>query len=87
MVTYYHRFVAHLAELATPLYQLLKQDQPFKWEKEQQQAWESIKAALVETPILGFYDPAKETILACDASPQARALGAVLSQVQQDGTE
>ena len=53
--------------------------------KEQQQAWESIKAALVERSILGFYDPAKETILACDASP--KALGAVLTQVQQDGTE
>ena len=33
---------------------------------------------------MAFYDPAKETTLTVDASPVG--LGAILSQIQEDGT-
>ena len=50
-----------------------------------QQAFRKIKQDLSTTPILALYDPELTTTVAADAS--FYGLGAVLTQLQSDGTE
>ena len=69
LITYYHKFVPNLAITASPLYELLKIDQPWKWEASQQQAWETLKHTLTNAPVLDYFDAYKQTVLSCDASP------------------
>ncbi|CAB0040813.1 unnamed protein product [Trichogramma brassicae] len=53
------------------------------WADEQQQAFEALKTALTEAPVLARPDFARPFIVQCDAS--ALAIGGVLSQVFDDG--
>ena len=62
----------------------LKNDREWIWDHPQQKAFESIKSILSSTETLSLYDPKKPTIVAADAS--AVGLGAVLMQVQEDGS-
>ena len=55
----------------------------FKWMPEHQQAFDTLKEALVTAPVLGYPDFNREFMLEMDVSLQG--LGAVLSQ--QDDTE
>ena len=73
LITYYHKFVPNLAITASPLYELLKIDQPWKWEASQQQAWETLKHTLTDAPVLDYFDAHKQTVLSRDASPQGLA--------------
>ena len=57
----------------------------FEWKEEQQQAFAQLKKELVSTRVLAHFDPRLETIVTTDAS--AVAIGAVLSQLQEDGEE
>jgi len=56
----------------------------WRWTQEEQQAFDHLKARLVEAPILAYPNPTKQYILDTDASDHS--MGAVLSQVQ-GGTE
>lgn len=47
------------AELAAPLYLLTKSNRPFKWGKEEHEAFDSIKQALLSRPALGLPDVTK----------------------------
>ena len=57
----------------------------WKWSKAEQQAFQDSKKLLVSLKVLVHYDPEKELILACDASPHG--VGAVLSYRMPDGSE
>ncbi|XP_045855713.1 protein NYNRIN-like [Meles meles] len=46
-------------EIAAPLYPLTKQDTPFVWTEQQQQAFDHIKQALLTSPALGLPDITK----------------------------
>ena len=52
-------WIPGFAELAAPLYPLTKPGVMFKWEKEQQEAFEEIKKALLTSPALGLPDITK----------------------------
>jgi hypothetical protein len=75
---YFRTFIMGYASVAKPLYDLLKQDTPWKWGKAQEEAFETLKVRMTQAPVLAFPDFSKPFILTTDAS--ATALGAVLTQ-------
>ena len=79
MVGYYCQYIADFATVAQPLTYLTSKGVPWKWEQEEQSAFEKLKEMLVTAPILGYPEPDSEYILDTDAS--ACAVGGVLSQV------
>ncbi len=75
---YYRAFVRNFASIASPLTRLLKKDVPFMWNDAQRQAFESLKHALTQAPILAFPDYTLPFTLCTDAS--SLGVGAVLMQ-------
>ena len=85
LVGYFRTFIENFAGIARPLYNLLKQDVSFSWGEEQEEAFQQLKQALAEAPVLAFPDFTKEFIITTDAS--ADAIGAVMTQIDDDGKE
>ncbi len=75
---YYCAFVRNFASTASPLRRLLKKDTPFIWHDAQIQAFETLKHALTQAPVLAFPDYTQLFTLCTDAS--ALGIGAVLMQ-------
>ena len=73
---FYRRFISHYSEKALPLTNLTKKNTPYLWTPECQKAFDTLKGAFAQAPILLLPDPAKQYHLEADASK--RALGAVL---------
>ena len=82
MVNQLSKFSDHLADITKPLRELLLKDRTWVWGEAQQQAFNQIKKAITESPILVLFDPKMETIVAADAS--SYGLGAVLLQRQNN---
>ena len=78
---YYRKFVQGFATIAKPLHGLTQKDKAFFWSETCQRAFESLKTAVISSPILAYSDAEGELILDTDAS--GVGLGAVLSQVQE----
>ena len=57
--------------------------EPWKWEKEQQEAFEQLKSSFTQAPVLAIYDHQRESRIETDASGYATR--AVFSQLQEDG--
>lgn len=80
LCNYYRKFVPAFAELASPLYSLLKNGATFLWTDEHQDAFTQLKEKLTTTPVLGYLTVGGKYILDTDAS--GHSVGAVLSQLQ-----
>ncbi len=76
---YYRSFVKGYSKIAYPIIQLLNADVEFEWGEDQQTAFETLKNALVSSPILAYPDMQKPFLLHTDASRVG--FGAVLSQL------
>ena len=87
MTGYYRRFIANYAEIASPLTDLVKKSAPNKvlWSDGCNSAFNTLKKLLCSSPVLSSPDFSREFILQTDASD--RAVGAVLSQVNEIGEE
>jgi hypothetical protein len=57
----------------------------WKWSAEEQESFNKLKEVLTNPPVLTYYSPHRPVTVDTDAS--AFAIGAVLSQIQEDGTE
>jgi len=77
--SYYRRFVCNFAKTAEPLTRLFSKHCVFEWTDDAQEAFDKLKRALLQTPVLQFPHPDLPCILDTDASDVA--IGAVLSQV------
>ncbi|QRW24236.1 Retrotransposable element Tf2 protein [Rhizoctonia solani] len=77
------RFIANFSHMARPLHNLVKKDTPWKWDTKEQEAFQGLKDAITNAPVLCHADPAKPYFLETDAS--GAALGSILSQRQEDG--
>ena len=69
--------------IAQPLYSLLVKDATWEWNAERSLAFDRLKAALIEAPLLAHPNPSRPFILTTDAS--STAVGGVLSQASTDG--
>ena len=76
------KFIPNLATLSEPLRRLTRAVIPFKWAKEQKEAFEALKKTLTSAKTLAYYDKDAKTRVITDASPVG--LGAVLTQ-EHDG--
>ncbi|QRW22062.1 Retrotransposable element Tf2 protein [Rhizoctonia solani] len=76
------RFVANFSHIARPLHNLVKKDTPWKWDTREQEAFQGLKDAITNAPVLCHADPTKPYFLETDAS--GAALGSILSQRQED---
>lgn len=84
MTGYYRDFIPEYAQVSYPLSELIKKRAPsqFTWTQEHQVAFEKLKKAVTNKPVLRAPDLSKEFILRTDASD--RCIGAVLLQEHEE---
>lgn len=80
---YLMKFIPEYATMNEPLRELMKKDVPFVWGEKQQQAFDKIREALCNPPLLGYFNSKDRTTVVTDASPVG--LGAVLLQNDAEG--
>ena len=80
---HYRDSIYHLAEIACPLTELTKKNEPFIWTPECQQSFEKLRTVLTEVLFLALPDGNRPYTLHTDASDCA--MGAVLSQTDDYG--
>ena len=89
LVGHYRHFIKGFANIAAPLYDLTsgenkdKKSEHLDLPPEACEAFDHLKAACLQAPILAFPDFGKPFLVETDAS--SKGLGAVLSQKQSDG--
>ena len=84
-VNWQRNFIKGFAQMAAPLYDLLRKGVDFNWSKECQKSFEEIKTALTTSPILAIAevsDPMQSYQVTIDSSK--RGQGATLTQIIND---
>jgi len=82
-VNFYQRFIQNFSKIACPLHVLTQKSKDWSWGTAEQQAFNALKNAVTSAPTLTFPSGSSLFHLECDASNFA--MGAVLSQQQEDG--
>ena len=77
MIGYYRKFVNNYGRIAAPLTTLLKKDE-FSWTPEATKAFEHVKEAMCQAPVLATTGFTKTFIVECDAS--GNGIGTILIQ-------
>ncbi len=72
------QFIPNFATITEPLRQLTHKDTKFQWTREHENAYQTLKEALTNSPVMSYFDTNKETLVLVDASPVG--LSAILSQ-------
>ena len=81
-VSYYRRYIPNFSATCEPLINLTRKNVKFSWDEKCETAFQTLKQALLNPPILAFPDPNKQFILYTDASD--KAIGAILKQKHGD---
>ena len=80
---YYRRFIKDFTRIAAPLHVLVRKEQKWKWEGEQEEAFERLKVVFTTEPVLAIPDINREMRVEADASDYIT--GGVLSTKYEDG--
>ena len=80
MASYNRRFIANFAQIASPLYDLLKMGRAFVWGDAHETAFNQLKQSLMSEPILRHFQEGLPLEVQTDAS--GCRLGAVLVQLE-----
>ena len=87
MATYLAKYLPNFSDITQELREVIKkktdkngQEEPFFFDKPQKDAFENLKTALTQTPVMRYYSLTEPIVVSCDAS--LNGLGAVL--LQQD---
>jgi len=83
LANYYRRFIKDFAKIAAPLHILVRKEQKWKWEKEQEKAFRRLKEVFTIEPVLAILDIDKE--MRVEANALDYATGGVLSLKCEDG--
>ena len=71
LTNYYRRFIKDFAKIAAPLHVLVRKDQKWKWEQEQEEAFGRLKRAFTTESVLAIPDINREIRVEVDASDYA----------------
>ena len=80
-VNYLSKFLGNLGDLCEPMRQLMHKDAVWNWTHEYDEAFENVKRAVCNTPVLRYFDSKQETVIQCDSSDTG--IGAALLQKGQ----
>ena len=80
---FYHPFMKGFVHIAHPLHQLTKKNKEWRWGKEEQEAFDKLKALVTTEPVLAHAKLDDQFKLEVDAS--GYAVGAILLQRKEDG--
>ena len=78
MAQYRAKFLPNLAATLEPIRALTRKETPFVWSKECEDAFNTLKKNLSESPCLAYFDSSKEVVIQADSSKHG--IGAVLLQ-------
>jgi len=74
---FYRRFIRDYSKITTPLSSLTRKEKGWEWSDKQQEAFETLKKAMITEPILQHFDPEQSVTIETDASNYA--IGAICS--------
>jgi hypothetical protein len=77
------RFIIGYSRIVAPLTKLTRKGIPFKWEHDQQEAFDELKQAFTTAPVLRHFDPDLPITVETDASDYYSA--GILSQLDPEG--
>lgn len=80
---FYRRFIRNFSKIISPMVSLTKKGAPFTWTEFCQIAFDELKRAFTEAPVLKPFDWTKDVIVETDASDYVSA--GVLSQYDDEG--
>ena len=83
LASYYRKFIPQFAKVVQPLHNLTRDQVVFKWDDLCKNTFNSLKQKLIESPVLAYPSFIRPFVLETDACLEG--LGAVLSQLQDDG--
>ncbi|GJU07543.1 putative reverse transcriptase domain-containing protein [Tanacetum coccineum] len=75
---YYRRFIEGFSLISKPLAKLTQKDKKYKWGKEEEEDFQTLKPKLCSAPILALSEGMKDFVVYCDTS--LKGYGAVLMQ-------
>ena len=78
LASYYRKFIRGFSQLAKPLTELTKEKVGLKWDKQEEQSFLALKAAMATAPVLRLPDFERQFVVTTDASDVA--IGAILEQ-------
>jgi len=84
-VGYYRKFIKDFAKKSAPLTQLFKKGVDWQWKHAQENAFNELKRAISNPPVLKTPDYSKEFSISSDAS--GTGIGGVVSQKDENGKE
>jgi len=82
LANYCRRFIKNFARIAAPLHVLVRKEQKWKWEKEQEEAFEELKVVFTTKSILAIPDIDREIRVETDVSDYAIG-GGVIDKVRR----
>ena len=83
LANYYRQFIKDFTKIAVPLHVLVRKEQKWKWEKEQEEAFRKLKTVFTTEPVLAIPDINREMRVEADASDYT--IGGVLSTKCEGG--
>ena len=83
LANYYRRFIENFARIAALLHMLVRKEQKWKWEREQEEVFKKLKMVFTTEPVLAIPDINREMRVEADTSDYTT--GGVLSTKCEDG--
>ena len=71
LANYYRRFIKDFTRLVVLLHVLVRKEQKWKWEREQEEVFERLKIVFITEPVLAIPDIDREMRVEADASDYA----------------
>ena len=78
MANYSSQFIPNFATITEPLRRLTHKGVKFVWQPEHEEAYHKLKTAMINSPVMSYFDISKKTHVVVDAGPVG--LSAILAQ-------